>query len=107
MAIADKAPAPKPKAAASRCSCAILGRNTASTPRKPNATATIRTGSRCVTPQHRIQQAMTKGAVSLRLIAVGSGRWEMAQKHSKMELTPDRLRQICSFQIFGTTLKYV
>ncbi len=63
MAIADMAPAPMPSKAASHWSSLMLGRSTAITPRKPRATATMRTGSRCAPPQPSIQQAMKSGAV--------------------------------------------
>jgi hypothetical protein len=63
MAMADMAPAPRPMNAASKCCCSRLGRSTASTPRKPNSTAVIRTGSRWVPPQPSIQPAMKSGAV--------------------------------------------
>ncbi|KAG1377084.1 hypothetical protein G6F60_015342 [Rhizopus arrhizus] len=63
MAIADMAPAPMPMTAATHWSSLILGRSTAITPRKPSATATMRTGARGAPPQPSIQQAMKSGAV--------------------------------------------
>ena len=63
MAMADMAPAVSPSSAASHWSSLMLGRSTAITPRKPSATAVMRTASRCAPPQPSIQQAMNSGAV--------------------------------------------